>query len=442
VKFSKGLAVCLSLVSAAGAWATLSLQYLEASGPGYPLTQEQLYAQRDQEDTVAMRRHGWDIWAAITRSDHQGFPAFLTWYQVNEVFQDATLQQPRQFRPTFNHPVQKTLGLGDAILSFNTYNQPMFDHIRKHRYQRRDTLKAMVGREPKVKNFPDTAIMVKTVWWPVRRDGLTAFPVWDDQPQRPVEWGRGIADRVKRGDFPQLTAEAQAELTSHELHGNDFETFNRLVAIDPSSPLPVGPSPNLPFFDLKDLSFSLRTPRPTQRVALNDFFHFTLTDPKQVDDLNTLPDLADLTVRNWGRPLQKGDHLALIAAHVSTRETDDWVWATYWWHDKPGGVAGSDRLDSVQGLWRHFRMRVAYHGEIPREPDGAPAIAYNPYLEAGFSEGPRSNCVSCHQRAVLLPSGKMGPVFPLPKGQLQPDDDYFQGKLQLDLVWSLGTRTQ
>lgn len=438
----KTLGIALTLALLGTAWASRVLGYLEADGPGYPLTQEQLYDQRDREDVVAMRTHGWDIWSAITRSDSEALPAFLTWYQVDEVFQGGPRPGPRQFRPVFNHPVQKTLGLGDAILSFNTYNQPMLEHIRQNRYDQRARLTELVGSRPKIENFPHRAIMVKTVWWPVRGDGLSALPVWDDQPQRPIEWGRGIEERVRRGDFPDLTPEALAALSSHELHGNDFETFSRLVAIDPKPSDSAAPSPDLPFFDLKDLSFSLRTPRPTTRVPLSNFFHITVSDPAQIESLNSLPDLADLTVRNWGRPLRAGDHLALIAAHVSTRETDDWIWATYWWHDRPWGAAGSDRPERIEGPWRNFRMRVAYHGEIPRQPDGHPAIAYNPYLEAGFSEGPRSNCVACHQRAVLLPSGKMGPVFPVVKGQLEPEDEFFRGKLQLDLVWSLATRTR
>jgi hypothetical protein len=430
----------LALVLSCFAWALSSFSYEEAEGPGYPEKKEALLEQRDRLDMPAMRVHGWDLWAAITHETESGFPAFLTWYQVDEVFGQKELSPNRSFSPSFNHPVQKTLGLGDAILSFNTYNQPMYDHIRENGYNDRDTLNSMVGKVEKVEDFPDPSIMVKTVWWPVRADGLTALAVWDDEPLRPVEWGRGVATRVKRGEFDDRTKRARKSLASHELDGNDFETFKRVVAIEPSaSGIAEG---EVTFFDVDDLTFEKRVHRVGRRVPLDRFFSFKLEDPKLVKKLNSLPDMEDITTMNWGRPLQLGDYLVMVAAHVSTREIDDWVWATYWWHDRPNDGMGADRLDSIKGVWRDYRMRVAYHGVIPREPDGSPNIAYNPYLEAGFSEGVKSNCVSCHQRAVITSDGKMGEVFPLAKGQLDDDDPFFKDKLQLDFVWSLATRTK
>jgi hypothetical protein len=434
--------VCLLLASSSIAWATWfhrPLVYTEAQGEGYPLAQAELEKQRDTDNVQAMRRHGWDVWAAMTRSSVGDLPAFLTWYQADELFSLTDPPKQRHFRPSFNHPAKKTLGLGDAILSFNTYNQPLFDHVRKLGYHRRDQLKSMVGKTPKVVNFPDRAIMVKTVWWPVRGDGPTAFPVWDEFPTRPVLWGRGIADKVKRGDFRDRTPEAQAALASHELHGNDFETFARVVAIQPDGTAD-GHSP-VRFYDPDDLELQRRTERSGRNVALDRFYHLRLDDPKLVAELNSLPDLPSITQQHWGRPLRVGDYLAFVAAHVSTRELDDWVWTTYWWHDEPNRGPGADRTANVQGVWRHYKMRVAYNAQVPREPDGSHPIVYNPYLEAGFSDGPRSNCVSCHQRAVVTASGAMGPVFPVPTGHLNQRDPFFQDKLQLDFVWSLATRS-
>lgn len=424
----------------AGAAATRYLAYTEARGEGYPLHQAQLYAQRDLEDIPAMRRHGWDIWAAITRSDGAGTPAFLTWYQPDELFAETEPKIQRQFRPSFNHPKKKTLGLGDAILSFNTYNHPLMQHVRNLGLHRRANLKAMVGVTPKVENFPRTAIMVKTVWWPVRGDAPSAFPVWDEQPTRPLEWGRGIADKVKRGSYADRTPQAQAVLASHELHGNDFETFRRVVALNPSEQ--DSGSSEVTFYDPEDLDLEKRTQRTGRNVPLSRMFSFKLVEPAMLTDLQKLPDLEDITTRHWGRPLQLGDSLALVAAHVSTRETDDWVWTTYWWHDRPDEGPGSDRSSNVNGVWRNYKMRVTYSADGPREADGTPPIIYNPYLEAGFSDGPRSNCVSCHQRAVILPSGGMGPVFPVPTGRLPDKDPFFKDKLQLDFVWSLATRSR
>ena len=430
---------CFALTILAGS-ALSSFTYTEAEGPGYPSSRAALESQLALQDVPAIRSHGWEVWRAVTREADSGFPAFLTWYQADELFSDKPLSPDRTYRPSFNHPLQKTLGLGDAILSFNTYNQAMYDHIRGNGYQQKSTLRELASGESKVKDFPDESIMVKTVWWPVRSDGLTAFPVWDREPTRPIEWGRGIATRVERGEFDHHTADAREALRKSELHGNDFETFKRVVAVEPvESGLT---SAKVLFFDPDDLTFEKRIEREAKRVPLDSFFHLKLESEDQVSKLNKLPDIDDITTMNWGRPLQVGDYLVLVAAHVSTREINDWVWATYWWHDQPDHDAGADRPGDIAGAWQHFKMNVAYHGEFPREPDGSPGIAYNPYLESGFSYGVQSNCVSCHQRAVLTKDGEMGEVFPLTRGQLAEDDAFFEDKLQLDFVWSLATRTK
>ena len=206
------------------------IDYAEAaSGVGFPQTQQQLLRYRDTQDVAAMRRHGWEIWAAMTRPTPSGFPIFLTWYQVNEVFGPEPGRDRRLFAPEFRVPSQKTLGDGDAILSFNVYNAPLRDHVRQHDYQLKDTLAALVGNTSDIQPFPDNAIAVKTVWWPVRQDGLTAFPVWDDMPTRLIEWGRGVEDLIKMGFFDHLSPQQREELATHERDGNDFETFARVV---------------------------------------------------------------------------------------------------------------------------------------------------------------------------------------------------------------------
>jgi hypothetical protein len=248
--------------------------YLEAEGQGYPLSQSELYRQRDTRDRPAMRAHGWDIWAAMTRSGSDGVPAFLTWYEVQDIF---PVESPGAIRPLFNHPLQKTLGLGDAILSYNTYNASMRDHILAFDYQDRANLNGLAAKAKAVENFPDMAIMTKTVWWPVRSDGLSALPVWDENPTRDPRWGRGVAQKVARGDFPELTDSARASLASHELHGNDFETFARVVAVDPN-PKPSTGEREVRFFDPKSLDFEVRTERMGRLVPLQDLYHQRLED--------------------------------------------------------------------------------------------------------------------------------------------------------------------
>jgi hypothetical protein len=420
------------------------IEYTDAAaGFGFPRPSQQLLGYRDAQDVAALRRHGWEIWAAMTQPATGGFPIFLTWYQGSEVFGPEPGRQRRLFAPELRVPSQKALGDGDAILSFNVYNAALRDHVRRHDYHLKATLAALVGRESDVLPFPDTAIAVKTVWWPVRANALTALPVWDDEPTRPIEWGRGVQELVKRGFFHQLSPSQQAELATHEHDGNDFETFARVVAIDPiRTEIPQGETAEVLFFDPHDLTLQSNAPRTAKVVSLQRFFHVQVNDRHTVDLINSLPLTDQITTRFWKRPFRIGDYVALVAAHVTTREIPDWVWAAFWWHDQPEAAPfGADRPKAIGGVFRHYLMRVAYHGDIPREADGSPQIAFNPYLEAAFSFGPRSNCVACHQRAVVGPEGP-GAVFPVVSGQLSKDDPFYAGKVRLDFLWSLAFETR
>jgi hypothetical protein len=108
------------------------IDYTKAtSGLGFPQPQQQLLRYRDSQDVAAMRRHGWEICAAMTQPTPSGFPTFLTWYQVSDVFGQEPGRDRRLFAPEFRVPSQKTLGDGDAILSFNVYNAPLRDHLRQ-----------------------------------------------------------------------------------------------------------------------------------------------------------------------------------------------------------------------------------------------------------------------------------------------------------------------
>jgi hypothetical protein len=420
------------------------IDYTEAAhGFGFPRAQPLLLRHRDTHDNAAMRRHGWEIWAAMTQPTPSGFPIFLTWYQVNEVFGPEPGRDRRLFAPEFRVPVQKTLGDGDAILSFNVYNAPLRNHVRQHGYQFKGTLAALVGKTSDIQPFPDNSIAVKTVWWPVRQDGLTAFPVWDDLPTRPVEWGRGVEGLIRMGFFNQLNPQQREELATRERDGNDFETFARVVAIDPTRvEVPTKETAEVLFFNPQDTTLQSDARRSARVVPLQRFFHVRINDRYTVDLINSLPLTDQITRRFWRRPFRLGDYVALVAAHVTTREIPDWVWATFWWHDDPEAAAyGADRLKAVVGVFRHYRMRVAYSGDTPYEPDGSPRVAFNPYLEAAFSFGPQSNCIACHQRALVGHDGP-GPVFPVIRGQLSKQDPLFAGKLRLDSLWSLAFETK
>ena len=138
---------------------------------------------------------------------------------------------------------------------------------------------------------------------------------------------------------------------------------------------------------------------------------------------------------------QAGDRLVLLAVHLTTREIPDWIWATWWWHDRPDeGPFAAGRPAALGGAWRHYLMDVAYSAETPREADGTPNRVFNPYLETS-SGGHVSNCMACHQGAVWTPSGP-APFLPVTRGARPPDDPLFRTGMRLDFMWSIATEAR
>lgn len=164
-------------------------------------------------------------------------------------------------------------------------------------------------------------------------------------------------------------------------------------------------------------------------VSLARFFHVPIA-------------AADLAaVRAIDPSARAGDHLALLALHVTSKEIPDWIWATFWWHDRPdAGPFAAGRPAALAGPWRNYLMDVAYSMETPREADGAPNVAFNPYVEM-FPAGARSNCMTCHQGAVWTPAGAP-PFLPVTRGARRSDDPLFAAGTRLDFMWSIATEAR
>lgn len=108
--------------------------------------------------------------------------------------------------------------------------------------------------------------------------------------------------------------------------------------------------------------------------------------------------------RFYGEPVG-GKFRILLGFHFTTRELDNWVWGTFWWHDRPNdGPYASGRPPSLPPPWNNYLMDTAYDMDNPPEHDGGPKIVYNFYLEGGQTGGTRSNCVTCHRRALWGPN--------------------------------------
>jgi len=170
----------------------------------------------------------------------------------------------------------------------------------------------------------------------------------------------------------------------------------------------------------------------TRVVALDRFYHFPLTQA-QIDAMKkTATGVPNL---NTATP---GDFVALVAFHYTTKEIPDWVWGTFWWHDQPDkNPFGADRPVEVKGVWRNYVMAEAYSMDTPKEPDGSPRAAHNPWLEARFVDGTVSNCMTCHRRAVFSGQPSDNAFLPVTRGTPPANDPRFKGATSADFLWSI-----
>jgi hypothetical protein len=297
-------------------------------------------------------------------------------------------------------------------MSFVLFNFPAYNHVRTSKLFLSDELDRLrqngqpdrqIPNNRTIPPFPANAIVLKTVWWPVQKDTITPMPVWDPESN------------------PQLPG------------GNPFPTWKRVIAIDPTRS-------NIPPDETTTIQY--HGPRANSHVVSLNAFHYVQLDAQTADNAMQNNQIARAVAEAFGpnRPLRAGDYVVFAGTHLTTKEIDDWVWATFWWHDRPNdGPFASGRPDSIKGPWRNYLMSASYDLNSPTETDNRPHVSFNPWLEAGFRDGGFgsglvSNCMNCHNRAARPAVG----FLPIRRGDpnLQNDPAYAPGGLRVDFLWS------
>ncbi|MBR1070769.1 hypothetical protein [Bradyrhizobium liaoningense] len=375
-----------------------------------------------QNNFGELRRHGWEVFAGLTQQAPEGHANWESWFIAEQVFAGPTpaplSDQPRSFKRSLEPPRKLGIGLGGPValapgqsFAFSVlFNQPARDHIWTERLFERATVVNLLSNlnqtnppieKRTIKDFPRDSIALKVSWRHIKRSGLTAIPVWDN-------------------DLPNPTAPVLPALPEI--------TWKRCVAVDPTGAKPEGE------VVLAQCGFEQR---PSSVVHLNRFYNF------QVDNQNVAVLKSVI-----GDEVNVGDYLVLVAFHYTTKEIPEWIWGTFWWHDKPtNGEFASDRSPKVTGVWKNYLMDVGYSRDVPAGGDGKANDIMNPYIEARFPNGVRSNCMTCHARAVFprLPPEPNGPgqdicgALPVTRGSsdLPSSDPRLSTRVRLDFLWSV-----
>jgi hypothetical protein len=399
------------------------------AGFDFPADKQTLERYRANGDLHAERRHVWNVYAGMTQTTPDGrFAIFETWYSEDEAFATGAAPQaagprrvirrfaiPRQFGGAPGQAIPQAAGtslLSEVMFNFANYNHIRTKHLNSPaeiaRLEQTGAADRNIPNNRTVPEFPANSISLKTVWWPVAHDAPTPMPIWD----------------------PETIPSPQGR--------NPYTTWKRVVVIDPTRP-------NIPPGETMTIDFPHGIARPNSHVVGLNAFHHVKVDAQTAANAMANPRLAEFirSVFPNNRPLQEGDYVVFAGTHLTTKEIDDWVWATFWWHDRPDvGPYAADRTDNVKGVWRNYLMRTSYDLNLPREDNGTAHIAFNPWLEAGFLHGIDSNCMNCHNRAAI--PGSNGAFLPIMRGNpdLQHDSAFKAGSLRTDFLWSIPFRTQ
>ena len=445
------------------------------SGYDFPADPAKLQDFIKKRDTAALRRHGWYLWAGVNQPGRDGWPIWRSWYIPTQAFYE------RRPRPGKGEAAQPSPGMslsainkknnppillpipvylipdqirkrheaalkgitnwqaipdgenfqnnGDLMLVTEPYSEPAFEHIRDEHLYQISKLQALLNQgKTDVPQFPRRSIVLKHMYWPVKKEGFTALPVVDmanyDKPANPDTTYVGFENKDR---WPQAVAIDPKRDTIPPGETADV-TYLYDVQQPTSPPQPLGPNEY----------------KKARVVPLKDFYYKKLSKA-EYDALSTydrvLIDLSFYWVHQ--KPFEDGDYLVAVASHVVTKEIPQWTLQTFWWHDKPDdGDYAKDRPDipRAKGPWRHYLM-TAEDG-VTAKPDGKSLpIAYNPYIELA-SHPVVTNCRNCHIRAAWPNGQYIQDPGPDALADISPNDAIFKGKLRADFLWTVPDRAK
>jgi hypothetical protein len=411
-------------------------------------------------DFSAMYGHAWDLWRALNQRTGQRLhetplPVWETWYSAEEVFldkqqlevtdpDDRDLDPPNQSIDSGALAVQTGTAprISTTVLSFNRYNRQMLDHVHQNQYFDRGLLSSMASQfdlagtapaQRTVAEFPTTSVMVKPVWWIVPGDRPSMMPYW-------------------AGGTPDVASDQR---------NPNWETWKQCVLVDPTGHADTKVDQvcngNLPGQTTMKAG-SYKVEKIYVDPAKSDFYGFRLNQD-EVGALGQFNGILSNTNKE-GKPeeVHAGDYAILVAMHVSTRETTNWTWQTFWWAPdakKPAPLPPDAQTPPrrIPAPFNHFDMCTADVVTTPvdQRADNTPWICFNPYLETDLKGlitpdrtvtdevGIHSNCQSCHRAAKFLPAGKSQYAV---HGYVDKNDPaWFKNSVITEFLWSMAIRT-
>lgn len=374
---------------------------------GFPLAESQVAKMRaaaENGDPAALRSHGWRlldlIFADTDRRPGNYRPVWYTWCTAAEVFEREDLPcvagEPRSEEPMFSRRVSRlpsrsrVKSLDLSLIVSDVYISPeMAAYLNKPRPGVKNLrlpgeslpvlLKAK--REALPDDFRRDEVIVKVAWQhvPCPTEKASYLKVWNGRKQ----------------------LGAKGDLLKDATNFTSIELSFRKIPPDSSAQPRCRP----------------KFPGSANAKSLNDYFWFQI---RNEDDLPKVLGKPTTEIPAGKEFVKVGDYFIASGIHIITRESPEWVWATYWLTDKKDemdlstlGRSSLKGSGTGKNKARQFAMNISMNSEQ--------AIA-NPFLEGQLRQGIHSNCLHCHRQASLFAAGgKTTCLIPLPaKGPMPP----------------------
>ena len=424
-------------------------QDLGIGGFSFPEDSTAIYTWLTNRDTDNITKHAWGIWAGLTKKTGQMYQGdslcvFETWMGVKEVAAlcrtvatkgqqveqlktgRTQLSVPRQFthaQVLANNVIDTSFQLFETV-SYNpgaaqyAIDNKIFNQSVLNQYK----VQNGIGR---IKPFPNNAITLKPTYYAGVPDGngLIRVPTWPGMPNPPKPFKDTVWNTYVYADVR-----------------NSQPANKKLVPVTTKNP----------------------TAEQIKNATCNvsDFINYKL-DKEAAEYLNNTEDIDNPKV------FKAGDIILLVAMHVGTKEISNWTWQTFFWSYQPNTpfapsstVEANLRPSQIKGAAAHYAVSTAYAMVWPNQPVNGgtntgvePIIAFNPYLEAGFTPstfvnknatypnklnpdfkyGVQTNCMSCHALATV--SGNVG--YTTDQYISMDDKAIFNNEIQVDFAWSI-----
>lgn len=448
----------------------------------------------DAMDTSRIRQHGWDIWASITSPARSGNrePVWETWFAGNEVFMDSARAAPVLVasggdpakvvipRARLRHPYEVPrqahhdrrfeggsipVNLAERTFSFNRFTQSTAKYIVAK--QLADY--AVMQRINQTFNKTRTPIALRQVL--VSRDSVDALSIVLKPVFQFISGSQPSCLPYWNGDSPVATGSPGRNPVA--------VTWKQYVIVDPrrtlKGPLASGKGVlNCPggatMYPVVTLDRFY-----AHAITASDSANFSAFAAENGDDIGTASLTDQASILAMVRP---GNFGLLVAMHVTGKEIVNWTWQSFWWSPFPNDSLGRDRPASIASPWNNYQMTTAYYMTAPAsaKQQGAPVIAYNPYLETSLSGqivtpdtsvrpprtrtadtltwfGPGTNCMTCHRMAawkdtVVLDSMgvrrySLSPPPYYPAAYMSGNEPrWFSTVTKTDFLWSVAIRTR